>query len=127
MSGVDSKGQPMNLHEYLKIEIQKKLGKRIAIVPTKEEADAVISGTGSWANTTGAVVTGRLMGLHDTASGAVSVEKNGVVLWSSEAGDRSLWWGVLARGGPRKVASRIADRFKSAISAADKKAAAAKP
>lgn len=122
MGGVDSKGKPMNLQDYLKVELEKHLGKRIEIVPAKEQADAVISGTGSWQNTGGAAVTGRLMGLHDTASGAISVERNGTILWSSEAGDRSLWWGVLARGGPRKVASRLAGKFKTAVEKADKDA-----
>ena len=120
MGGVDSKGNPMNLHDYISVELQKQLGKRIEIVSSREQADAVMSGTGSWANTGGAAVTGRLMGLHDTATGAISVETNGTILWSSEAGDRSLWWGVLARGGPRKVASRLAGKFKSALQKADK-------
>ena len=120
MGGVDSKGKPMNLQDYLTVEIQKQIGKRIEIVPSKEQADAVMSGTGSWQNTGGAAVTGRLMGLHDTASGAISVEKNGTIVWSSEAGDRSLWWGVLARGGPRKVASRLVGKFKSAVEKADR-------
>ncbi len=120
MGGVDSKGKPLNLQDYLKVEIAKHLGKRIEIVPSKDEADAVMSGTGNWQNTGGAAVTGRLMGLHDTAAGAISVERNGTILWSSEAGDRSLWWGALARGGPRKVASRLAGKFKSAVDKADK-------
>lgn len=37
------------------------------------------------------------------------------LLWVGEAGDRSLWWGGLARGGQRKVASRLADQIKDAI------------
>jgi hypothetical protein len=122
MGGVDSKGRAMNLQDYLKVELEKQMGRRIEIVPSKDQADAVMSGTGSWANTVGAAVTGRLMGLHDTAMGAISVEKNGTILWSSEAGDRSLWWGVLARGGPRKVASRLAGKFKAAVEKADKDA-----
>jgi hypothetical protein len=34
------------------------------------------------------------------------------LVWTEEAGDRSLWLGAWARSGARKVASRIADRLK---------------
>ncbi len=126
MGGVDSKGNPMHLQDYLRTEISNKLKNRITLVETKEEADAVMTGTGSWQNTAGATMTGRLMSLHDTATGAVSVEKDGAVLWSSEAGDRSLWWGVLARGGPRKVASRLVGKLKDALDKADHQASKAR-
>ena len=46
-----------------------------------------------------------------TATGSVTIlsaaTKN--IIWAEEAGDRSLMMGGLSRGGPRKVASRIAD------------------
>ncbi|HSB16064.1 MAG TPA: hypothetical protein VLE22_16530 [Bryobacteraceae bacterium] len=60
---------------------------------------------------------GRWLGLHDIASGAVSLADKGgtVVLWSSEAGDRSIWWGALKRGGPRKVADRLVHNLKDAM------------
>ena len=35
-----------------------------------------------------------------------------VILWASEAGDRSLWWGNLRRGGMRKVAERLVKNLK---------------
>ena len=55
--------------------------------------------------------------MHDTATGSVSVlDKEGkTVLWSSEAGDRSIWWGVMKRGGPRKVADRLVHNLKAAM------------
>src|SRR5262249_49172970 len=34
---------------------------------------------------------------------------------SSEAGDRSLWWGSLKRGGERKVADRLVHNLKDAM------------
>jgi hypothetical protein len=36
------------------------------------------------------------------------------MVWAGEAGDRSLWWGGLRRGGQRKVADRIVRQLKSA-------------
>lgn len=38
--------------------------------------------------------------------------KDKVVVWAGEAGDRSLWWGNLRRGGQRKVADRIIQQMK---------------
>jgi hypothetical protein len=73
-------------------------------------------GTGEHQSGTRAAVTGRFLGLHDTATGAVSLvdKERTVVLWSSEAGDRSIWWGSLKRGGPRKVADRLVNNLKKA-------------
>jgi hypothetical protein len=34
------------------------------------------------------------------------------MIWAGEAGDRSLWWGSLKRGGQRKVADRIVSKMK---------------
>ena len=34
------------------------------------------------------------------------------IVWAAEAGDRSLWWGGLKRGGQRKVADRSAKQMK---------------
>jgi len=38
--------------------------------------------------------------------------KDRTMVWAGEAGDRSLWWGSLRRGGERKVADRIVSRMK---------------
>jgi len=51
---------------------------------------------------TGAKITGRYLGLHDVATGTVSLlDKEGkVILWSDEAGDRSpLLFGVMKTRG----------------------------
>jgi hypothetical protein len=37
------------------------------------------------------------------------------VLWSDEAGDRSLFFNVAKRGGQRKVADRLVSDLKKAI------------
>jgi len=106
-----------DLDQYIKAEIQKKFKGRLTIVLNPEDADAILAGASEHKSGTGAAVTGRWLGLHDTASGAVSLlDKEGkVVLWSSEAGDRSLWWGALKRGGPRKVADRLVKNLKKAM------------
>ncbi len=108
---------PADLDQYIRAEITKKFKGRVLVVLKPEDADAVMVGTGDHKTGVGAAVTGRWLGLHDTASGAVSlVDKGGtVVLWSSEAGDRSLWWGALKRGGPRKVADRLVHNLKDAM------------
>ena len=79
-----------------------------------EDADAIMTGAGEHKTGVGAAVTARWLGLHDTATGAVSVvDKSGkIVLWSSEAGDRSIWWGAMKPGGPRKVADRLVNNLK---------------
>lgn len=109
--------EPManDLDQYLKAEFTKQLPGRVTIVMKADEADAVMTGTGEWHKGTAQAVTGRLLGLHDTATGAVQVLSKDSMLWASEAGDRSLWWGVLKRGGQRKVADRIVHNFKHAL------------
>lgn len=37
--------------------------------------------------------------------------KDQTVVWAGEAGDRSLWWGALKKGGQRKVADRIVGKM----------------
>lgn len=39
--------------------------------------------------------------------------KDRTVVWAGEAGDRSLWWGALKKGGQRKVADRIVGKMNS--------------
>ena len=108
------------LDEYIRAEIAKQFKNKMTVVLNKEDADAILTGVSEHQTGTGAAVTGRLLGLHDTASGAVSlVDKDEkIVIWSAEAGDRSLWWGAVKRGGPRKVADRLVHDLKEAISKA---------
>ena len=119
MGGGDSKGNALQLEQYIKAELSARLRHRITVVTRKEDADAVMVGTGDWRNTSGAQLTGRYLGLHDTSTGAVSIEKDGMVLWSSEAGDRNLFTGTMSRSGPRKVASRIVKHLQDALEQAD--------
>jgi hypothetical protein len=38
--------------------------------------------------------------------------KTKTVIWAGEAGDRTLWWGDIRRGGQRRVADRLIDKMK---------------
>ncbi len=109
--------EPMvnDLDQYIRAEFLKQMPGLVTIVLKPEDADAVMTGTGEWKKGTGAAVTGRLLGLHDTATGTVSLLSNDAVLWASEAGDRSLFLGAMKRGGERKVADRIVHNFKKAL------------
>ena len=108
---------PNDLDKYIAAEMVKKFKGKLMPVPTVEAADAILAGTGEHKKGTGAAVTGRLLGLHDTATGAVvlydAAREN--ILWADEAGDRNIWLGVLQRGGPRKVASRLMKHLDKAM------------
>ena len=106
-----------DLDQYIRAEIQKKFGGDITVVLKPEAADAILAGVSEHQNGTRAAITGRYLGLHDTATGSVSLlDKTGTtVLWSSEAGDRSLLFGSMKRGGPRKVADRLISNLKKAM------------
>jgi len=106
-----------DLDQYIRAEIQKKFGGDLTVVLKPEAADAILAGVSENQNGTRAVITGRYFGLHDTATGSVSLlDKSGTtVLWSSEAGDRSILFGSMKRGGPRKVADRLVSNLKKAL------------
>jgi hypothetical protein len=108
---------PNDLDSYIRAELSKRLASRITVVLKPEEADAIMIGTSEAKSGVGAAVTGRGLGLHDTATGAVSIkDRSGErLIWATEAGDRSLVFGALKRGGPRKVAERIVENLKKAL------------
>ncbi len=107
-----------NLDEYLRAEFIKQLPGRFTIVSNREDADAVMLGTGKDKSDAGSAITGGYLGLRDTATGAASiVDKAGTVLWSAEAGDRTLLLGPLKRGGTREVASRLVQELKKFMEA----------
>ena len=106
-----------DLDQYIRAEIQKKFRGDVVVVLKPEAADAILAGVSEHQNGTRATVTGRYFGLHDTATGSISLlDKTGTsVLWSSEAGDRSLFFGSMKRGGPRKVADRLISDLRKAM------------
>src|ERR1700693_4295342 len=87
---------PNDLDQYLRAEIAKQFKGSLTVVLDKNDADAVLTGIDEEKKGTGAQITGRYLGLHDNATGTVSLldkaEKN--ILWTDEAGDRSLLFGV---------------------------------
>jgi hypothetical protein len=106
-----------DLDQYISAEITKQMKGRILVVLDKADADAILRGVGEDRKGTGAAITGRYLGLHDNATGSISLidKQEKIVLWSDEAGDRSLVFGRLKRGGPRKVADRLVSNLKKAL------------
>jgi hypothetical protein len=106
-----------DLDQYLRAEIVKQFKGKLTVVLDKNDADAVLTGVNAKKKGTGAQITGRYLGLHDNATGTVSlVDKDGkTLLWSDEAGDRSLLFGAVKRGGQRKVADRLVSKLKKAM------------
>lgn len=111
---------PGDLDQYISAEITKELKGRVVVVLDKANADAIMRGVGENRNGVGAAITGRYLGLHDNSTASITLidPNETVVLWASEAGDRSLMWGALARGGQRKVADRLVNNLKKALNEA---------
>jgi hypothetical protein len=111
---------PGDLDQYISAEITKELKGRVLVVLDKVNADAIMRGVGENKSGVGAAITGRYLGLHDNATASITLvdPDETVVLWASEAGDRSLMWGALARGGQRKVANRLVNNLKRALNEA---------
>lgn len=106
-----------DLDLYLRAEFVKQFKGKVTVVLDAKDADAILTGVSEEKKGTGAEITGRYLGLHDIATGTVSLlDKDGkVLLWSDEAGDRSLVFGVMKRGGERKVADRLVSKLKKAM------------
>jgi len=99
-----------NLNGFIAPEILKK---KIPFVLVTDENDAefILSGASikaddKWYNT--------IFGGKDKNEGNVQLisVRDKQMVWAGEAGDRSLWWGGMRRGGQRKVADRIAKQLK---------------
>jgi hypothetical protein len=108
---------PNDLDQYLRAEFFKQLKGKVTIVLKKEEADGVITGINEEQKGTAAKITGRYLGLHDTVNGTISLldKTETEILWSDEAGDRNLFFGIAHRGGERKVADRLVSKLKKAM------------
>jgi hypothetical protein len=112
---------PNDLDQYLRAEISKQFKGSVVVVLEKTDADGILAGVSEEEKGTGAKITGRYLGLHDVATGTISLlDKEGkTILWSDEAGDRSLLFGVAKRGGERKVADRLVAKLKKAMQEAN--------
>ena len=102
-----------NLHPFIAAEIIKK---KIPVVVVTDEKDAdfilagaSIKGDDKWYHT--------VFGGKDKNEGSVQLlsVRDKTMVWAGEAGDRSLWWGNLKRGGQRKVADRIVSKMKDQL------------
>jgi hypothetical protein len=105
---------PNDLDQYLRAEFFKQMKDKVQIVLDEKDADAILVGVSEERTGTGAQITGRYLGLHDNTTGSLSmVDKDRkTILWSDEAGDRSLFFSVAHRGGERKVADRLVGKLK---------------
>jgi len=108
---------PNDLDQYLRSEFFKQMKGKVEIVLDEKDADGILTGVSEEKTGTGAQITGRYLGLHDNATGSLSlVDKDRKsILWADEAGDRSLMFGVFKRGGERKVADRLVGKLKKAM------------
>ncbi|HSR52919.1 MAG TPA: DUF4309 domain-containing protein [Acidobacteriota bacterium] len=105
---------PNDLDVYIKAEIVKRRVP-IQVVSYAEDADLVMSGA-SEGKEKKAWHEGWLTAQTDKVTGAIIInDLNGNLVWAAEAGDRSLWFTYLKRGGQRKVAERLVKQLKKAI------------
>lgn len=111
---------PNDLDQYLRAEISKQFKGSVQVMLDEKEADGILTGVSEEEKGTGAKITGRYLGLHDVATGTVSLvdKERKTILWSDEAGDRSLFFGAMKRGGERKVADRLIAKLKKAMDGA---------
>ena len=82
---------PNDLDQYLRAEFFKQMKGKVEIVLEEKDADGILTGFSEEKIGTGAQITGRYLGLHDNATGSLSlVDKDRKsILWGDEAGDRS--------------------------------------
>jgi hypothetical protein len=106
-----------DLDQYLRAEIAKQFKGKVTVVLKKEDADGIMTGINEEQKGTAAKITGRYLGLHDTVNGTVSLldKTESSIIWSDEAGDRNLFFGIAHRGGQRKVADRLIGKLKKAM------------
>lgn len=108
---------PNDLDQYLRAEFFKQMKGKVSVVLEEKDADGILTGISEEKQGTGAQITGRYLGLHDNATGSLSMldKDRKQILWSDEAGDRSLIFSVAHRGGERKVAERLVGKLKKAM------------
>ena len=111
-----------DLDKYIREEILKQMKERVLIVVDKNEADAILTGIDEEEKGAGAK-TSRYLGLHDVAKGTLTlIDKEGkILLWSDDAGDKSMMFTALKKGGQRKVAKRLVSKLRKAMMKADYK------
>jgi hypothetical protein len=112
---------PNDFEQFLCAEFSKQMRNSITVVLNTDQADAVLTGTAHdrWLESVpaGAPLKGRNTGLHDNSDAAICLINSAgtAVLWSNEAGDRSLLFSRLHRNGERKAAARLVRDLKHAM------------
>jgi hypothetical protein len=108
---------PGDLDQYLRAELFKQMKGKVQVVLEEKDADGILTGVSEEKTGTGAQITGRYLGLHDNATGSLSMvdKERKTIIWADEAGDRSLMFGIMRRGGERKVAERLVGKLKKAM------------
>jgi hypothetical protein len=108
---------PNGFDQYLVAALSKELKGRVTLVTSKENADAILTGSLSKeANGTPSTVARRVLGMDLTTGVIRLVPRDGkTVLWASEAGDKSVLGPFFRRTGARKVAERLAKDLKKAM------------
>jgi serine/threonine-protein kinase len=109
--------EPManDLHQYIGAEIQRQLGGRVQVASSKEQADTIMRGNGELRSAN--AVTGKVLGVRrdQTASVTITDVTGASVLWTDEAGSRTILMGVIKKGGPRKLAENLVGDLKRAL------------
>ena len=104
---------PNDLHVYIKAEIIKKRVP-VRVVDSLEDAEYEMRGTEQFRDAKWH--EGWLTAEGEKTHAAIEVvDREGVLVWANEAGDRDLWWGNWTRKGHRKVADRLVKKFKKAV------------
>jgi hypothetical protein len=98
------------LEGFIAAELVKKRLPIVVVIDDKDAdyiiAGASIRGDDKWYHS--------VFGGKDKNEGNIQVidVRSKTVVWAGEAGDRSLWWGNIRRGGQRRVADRLVDKMK---------------
>lgn len=106
-----------NLDAFIVAEMEKqKLP--LTVVLTQQDADYVLTGFSqaagtSWVDDVAATIFGG-KDKYEASIKMVSADGKSLV-WSGEAGDRTILFGVFHRGGQRKVAQRLVKEMRAAV------------
>jgi tRNA A-37 threonylcarbamoyl transferase component Bud32 len=109
--------EPManDLHRYIGAEIQRQLGGRVQVASSKDQADTIMKGTGELSGA--GAITGKVLGVRreQTAYVTITDVTGASVLWSDEAGSRTVLMGIIKKGGPRKLAEHLVGDLRRAL------------
>jgi tRNA A-37 threonylcarbamoyl transferase component Bud32 len=109
--------EPManDLHQFIGAEIQRQLGSRLQVASSKDQADTIMKGTGELSGA--GAITGKVLGVRreQTAYVTITDVTGASVLWSDEAGSRTVLMGIIKKGGPRKLAEHLVGDLRKAL------------